>query len=865
MKKTLMVLSFALCATFAFAQTKNVHVAKKAITDAQPTKSAPMPKLQQNGYKGTIFSNTAKDEVVVFSCDFHANNVGYTTGTVGANEMVDGTVIPAHGQIGPHSWWNRIADTTAATRAALYQEGEYPATFDGTDYNIFAPSGFNGFPTGNNGLMLMTMQDQITGWGGHGRLGNFDAYMKFDFSSTGVPLIRVSFTQTYRKFNRDRCYIDYSNDGGTTWSSLEINVRNVDVAVNGGLVNGCTSTLPLSMGNQANASIRIRWMCSEPTTTSNVYGYYWAIDDVVVKAAPDYSKVVKNNSYFEGFYQLMPQGFEVPMVYDHDFVNDGLYAHPTVTANIYNWMEGSEEYAGIATKTLNNVASDPMTTRSLIIDPLGFYDSALAHSLDHGFYGYPDSNCGVTGPNVSLATTDLGVGMWQSQVVYTNDTSYGYPMAYTVNFDDTYHNGRGVWARDHGNIGKGLYFCYGMISANTYSTDPDDVLWNQAGYSVLVEYVTGNTIPEGWKILGVELVAATYPGMNAAGGKIEPLFWMDSAAPGGDRYVRYLNNRTGASTHTVQANEVYSNAELEDLEYAVYGINDEDNPYRTVFMPFPNQPTLEPNRSYRVGYQLAEETNFAVATNSRYFYRDLEANTYGFYRNEPGMEAFSYVQYPDNPYSAIILDPYDNEDHVFMWDEYPMIRMIVGPGFYIPKYAITLVCDNEEEGMFQTTDNQPACGMIDSIAQGGAVSYYMFPAEGYTIDKVYLDGAEYDNYAIYQDEDNNVYGQVRIEDVQAAHTLKATYKLDGVSIDEVAGIAMKLQPNPATSNVKVSIHGVSGNVNMSLIDMSGRVITSSEFNAENGTTINVSNLAKGAYFVRITNDKFSKVEKLIVR
>ena len=35
--------------------------------------------------------------------------------------------------------------------------------------------------------------------------------------------------------------------------------------------------------------------------------------------------------------------------------------------------------------------------------------------------------------------------------------------------------------------------------------------------------------------------------------------------------------------------------------------------------------------------------------------------------------------------------------------------------------------------------------------------------------------------------------------------------------------------------------------------------------AENGTTINVANLAKGAYFVRICNDKFSKVEKLIVR
>ena len=49
------------------------------------------------------------------------------------------------------------------------------------------------------------------------------------------------------------------------------------------------------------------------------------------------------------------------------------------------------------------------------------------------------------------------------------------------------------------------------------------------------------------------------------------------------------------------------------------------------------------------------------------------------------------------------------------------------------------------------------------------------------------------------------------------------------------------------------------------IDMSGRVVYNQNVNAEASNVINLSNLAKGAYFVRITNDKFSKVEKLIVR
>ena len=76
---------------------------------------------------------------------------------------------------------------------------------------------------------------------------------------------------------------------------------------------------------------------------------------------------------------------------------------------------------------------------------------------------------------------------------------------------------------------------------------------------------------------------------------------------------------------------------------------------------------------------------------------------------------------------------------------------------------------------------------------------------------------------------------------------------------------MKLQPNPATSQVSLNIEGVNGMVNCSIIDMSGRVVYNQSINAENANVINLNSLAKGAYFVRITNEQFSKVEKLIVR
>jgi hypothetical protein len=76
---------------------------------------------------------------------------------------------------------------------------------------------------------------------------------------------------------------------------------------------------------------------------------------------------------------------------------------------------------------------------------------------------------------------------------------------------------------------------------------------------------------------------------------------------------------------------------------------------------------------------------------------------------------------------------------------------------------------------------------------------------------------------------------------------------------------MILYPNPATSTVKLQVAGVTGTVNCNIIDMSGRVVYNANINAEAETTINVSNMPAGAYFVRITNDTFSKIEKLIIK
>ena len=49
------------------------------------------------------------------------------------------------------------------------------------------------------------------------------------------------------------------------------------------------------------------------------------------------------------------------------------------------------------------------------------------------------------------------------------------------------------------------------------------------------------------------------------------------------------------------------------------------------------------------------------------------------------------------------------------------------------------------------------------------------------------------------------------------------------------------------------------------LEGSGRVIYNANVNAEVEQTIDLSGVPAGAYFVRVTNDSFSKVEKLIIK
>ncbi|MBQ9473140.1 MAG: T9SS type A sorting domain-containing protein [Bacteroidales bacterium] len=871
MKKTLMVLSFALCASLAFAQTKT-SVSHRSQSPMKATLSpATVQGDQQTGYNGSIFTKVGE----LMTCDFSVDNSGYSTGQLSSSDVVGGQAVSGHTQTSYHSTWHRMADTTTATITALRNAGNYSATF-GTQSGFRSLHGFDS-ETPMAGIMVMTMQDQATVLGGHGAIGNFNAYMRFpSFATTGSAVVDVIFYQYYRCFNRDKNYIDYSTNG-TTWNAVEINVRGVDVAVNSSLLGWLTTTLPLSTANQSTLHIRIRWASDD--NVGNAYGYYWFIDDVKAVGGPANRLRVREQHYYEGFYQLMPKDLQLPMVWTCEFSNSGSVSQSNVTGKIFKTDVNGNTFTQAASKSAGNIAADATDYHTISIDPLSWYnDTTQYHGF--GYYANPTSD-----PNVSLATASTGIGRVYSDVtssaishVYGDSATFD-TVAYTVtrgngtgNAQSYGNDGEGrVWGRDNGIIRKFSYWTYGTVpgdgGVSLVSHDPDEVLWSTEGYRVWVSYVTGNNIPQGWVIRGIELVASTFPGMAEAGAKISAELRADST-DGSTIWFRQVE--TGAGVHTVSSAELNNTANLEFLT---------NGNYNTVYIPFPEQPALQPGTSYRVGYCLEEDGFFSVAANGTYFY-SLTDTSVVYFDSTQGLTQFGHTFGVANPYTIIVVDPQDNKLHWMGGSSpvYPMVRLVVGPAQVIPTYTITFQCDGNNEGYIMDNNYNVLCGTTETVAENSNHRYIIMPEQGYIVDKVFFDGQEV-QYTVVEGDDGN-YGVYEIQNITANHTLRASFLEDGNGGGDDpddpndprdgintanARVKMSLQPNPASSNVRLTISGVSGMVDFALIDMSGRVITSSKLNAEAAQTIDLSNVAKGAYFVRITNNNISKVEKLIVR
>lgn len=86
-----------------------------------------------------------------------------------------------------------------------------------------------------------------------------------------------------------------------------------------------------------------------------------------------------------------------------------------------------------------------------------------------------------------------------------------------------------------------------------------------------------------------------------------------------------------------------------------------------------------------------------------------------------------------------------------------------------------------------------------------------------------------------------------------------------VGINENAsGSIATVYPNPATNNLQINLNSsVRGNVEVSIVDLAGRTVSKQSFNASEKLEMNISNLAKGTYMVRVLTENAQSVQRVI--
>lgn len=821
MKKTLMALSLALCATVAFAQMPKSARVERAANDVQTKVSASFnanEMQRQDAYKGSIFTKAP-----LFYEDFTNQQGAWSVGRSSGNLY----------QTAQHAQWNYVSDTTAAAMTAA--SSIMPVLFNVNNrYSVVNTRGsLSGVfeSQSGGGFLAMSMRDQILDWSGTGTVGIFNSWVAFK----GVQPQRgnmydVSFYQLYQKFNQDSCFLEYSSDS-TNWNTLYINRRGVDLAVNASTNAVKTIALPMGVDTFQNLYVRLRWYAD--TAAGGAYGYHWLIDDFSIDSAATNRISIYNRNMLDGGYQLVPQGMGGnSFLWYSTFRNTGAIDQENVIANI----KSSTGSTLASSRNVVLLEPDAITDTFLYIDPTGrMYNYYAGSTTVNGTAGFvPSTTAGIDSLYVEVVSDSLQFGL---------DT-----IKFNVNSDQ---NGNRIWGRDNGILTGYNAWTYGMTADQLRTSDANT---GEAGYSLRVMYCTPDNVPSGWVIRGVEIVAATRTGYALAGAKLDATLTVDSLTPDGE-HVYFLRQATGASTYTVQSN---------DVSDFISGYRQFGN-YNTIRITFPLQPALQRNQKYWIGYEMAEAGTFAPALNRNFYYDNdsmgqLLPNHYN--RNFGGGTSAN----------VFVLQPLCSQNTVYGMADMgtPMVRMIVGPHQTIPDYDITWTVTPSNGGtVTDMTDYGDATAQTLHYPQGSTINFAIEENidDNFELQDIIVNGTPIDmnndpNFTV-----QSGYYTYAVANLQANVTCEAVFNGgdDTTAINVADNAVVKVQPNPASSVANLTIEGVNGDVNFALIDMNGRVISQKVINANATEQINLQGLARGTYFVRITNNNFSKVEKLIVR
>lgn len=656
MKKTLLALALLIGTSGAFAQ---IGIKADALGTSQKKAVATSADRQQIKSQKQNDLNGRKDgENMTLISDFSD-----------ATLYLSSTSIQGFG-------WNYHPNTTTP----MGPEGTRLNTFVGinTDgYWFFEPDRYSIAPTADNGFMYLSMLDI---WQAGMQDNDLEVALTFTspLETYGTMGVDILFNQYMMRFNSDRYFIDWSNDPSfATYDSIEFNTRGVEMDVNTStrgtkrvtLPNGTYNASAVATSEDQFTYIRIRVTSPSLEGAPQPHGYFLFLDDIYYAEVPEDRVEVKTAEYYANAYHIIPQGVLLDTLVSSAILeNTGGSAYTDAQfKNVINALRAEGEE--VVFDAIDENVSDMDTLENVMTRIFETNDAGVVIDTTEQrykeFYAWtttlPSEEVGTYAAN-SIVTA-------RGEVVGTMDDTTTFRVEGPMVSNETHYR----WAKDADRAVESSMFTYGWVMSGGFSYLTDNAPFGLQGYEVCLPYSTNaNNETERW-IKGIEVVPALDSCLAGSVIKGKLRMFNNTEEATYDNMIVEVMDEWGEPVET--PNYELSAADLNnglcvDPDYLDVITSNDENPFKTIYMEFPNSVRLTPGDVYYACYQMAETGKFAVATDNYMGQLNAFGSGNGYWHTM--MLVFQPNHQSRFAWGGDIYSP-ANADH-----STPMIRMILG-------------------------------------------------------------------------------------------------------------------------------------------------------------------------------------------
>lgn len=676
MKKTLLALALLLGTGGAFAQ---IGIKADAIQKTQKTtldKTAVLQELKHQKQQSDL--NGRKDgETKHLLCDFSdASGYDFVFGPL------DGT---------NYGWYR--ADMTGfgshGTQASAFFGVDLAG--DGGYWFWNRTSRYDISPSAENGFAFLSWLDIKQA--GLNTIDN-EAIIKFNqpIESYGKRGVDIWLNQVGQRFNRERYYIDWSNDANfSTYDSIEFNVRGLEVDINSLIMGTKRVTLPRgtynanSVAENEGQQTYVRIRAYSPASAVQPQGYAWLVDDIYYSEVPEDRIDVISSIYYREAYHLIPVGVMTDTIVHVTSAENtgGTIYNDIVSKNVINTVTFDENdnatytYYGVNASTGDTLANE------------------MTRIIETNEAGVPTDTTEQRYVDIYASSNILPYqqeGRYSISTILTNGEETVKELGDTIYFNVvgqmTNNEGHYRWAKDRNAIAKpptsgsteysGGTFTYGFVRENGTNYITDKAATGVSGYEVCLPYGTNNENTSVKYIKGIEVVPAV--DSCRAGAKIQGklrMFNTRDARVTLDNMIIDVEDEWGvpvqSPVYTVQDADLNKGNDVWQMEEDGWGLAYSNN-FSTIYLEFPNSVRLEPGEIYYACYRMAATGKFALATD-RYFRSFGPGGGYTF----SSMLIFQSTIPSDYAWGGNLYQPSSTDYST------PMIRMILGDVASLPE------------------------------------------------------------------------------------------------------------------------------------------------------------------------------------